>query len=125
MATDDDVDDFLAHYGVKGMRWGRRKRRDDGDGGGLFKRERSADHIKSREIKKKHVSEMSNAELKALTARLQLEKQLSDLSPSKVERGNKAVKDSLNVVNTANAVIGFVNSPAGKMIGSQIRRAMG
>ena len=30
----DDIDDFLAHYGVKGMQWGVRKSRDSGSGGG-------------------------------------------------------------------------------------------
>lgn len=32
--TIDDVDDFLAHYGVKGMSWGKRKARDTGGSGG-------------------------------------------------------------------------------------------
>ena len=31
MATDDRVEDFLAHHGVKGMHWGVRKERDSGE----------------------------------------------------------------------------------------------
>ncbi len=25
MVTDEDVDDFIAHFGIKGMKWGQRK----------------------------------------------------------------------------------------------------
>lgn len=59
----------LKHYGILGMRWGRRK------GGSTS----SADHSTAKGLKKKRLSELSNDELKKLTTRMQLEKQYKDL----------------------------------------------
>lgn len=71
----------IKHYGILGMKWGRRKSRQGANP--------SSDHTTSRIIRKKHVSEMSNEELKKLTARLQLEKQLKDLNKTDVSAGQK------------------------------------
>ncbi len=40
MTTFDDVDNYLAHFGVKGMRWGVRKERDESDEASAARRER-------------------------------------------------------------------------------------
>lgn len=74
---------YLAHHGVKGMKWGVRK---DRKGGGLFKRKRvdpetvSDDYRTSRALQKKHISQMSNRELQALNQRIQLEQQYANLT---------------------------------------------
>jgi len=69
----------LKHTGILGMKWGVRK----------SKTPDSADHISTREFKKKKVSQLSTEELRQLATRLQLEKQLKDLSKSKITRGQK------------------------------------
>lgn len=70
------MDNELMHYGVLGMKWGRRKARNTSD-----------DYKKSRSIKKKHVSEMSNQELKQLNERLQLEANYKNLTSRKKKAG--------------------------------------
>ena len=82
--------DELKHWGVLGMKWGRRKDRSSGT--------ESADHITSRTIKRKKLSEMSNEELKTLTTRLQLEKQYADLNKRQVSAGEKLVGNVLSEV---------------------------
>lgn len=91
------VDDFLAHYGVLGMRWGRRK----ADTHSMDKKvnrleakdKRSADYKRKEVLKRKALHEMSNEEIKQLTTRLQLEKQYKDLSDVDLAPGRKFVKD--------------------------------
>lgn len=74
----DDVADFLAHYGVVGMKWGRRR-------SGLVKEGASADATKVNEIHsrvKAHKSTrpLSNKELQDAITRMNLEQQYSKLS---------------------------------------------
>lgn len=115
---------FLAHYGVKGMRWGFRKR-DDGSvvKTGRTAKSRSAneseDHKQAQTLKKKRPSEMSNAELKKLNERMQLEvnyAQLMGKQKTKVSKGQKVVKEMVGVANTARQVAQVVNSPEVKAI---------
>lgn len=114
--------DVLAHYGVKGMKWGRR-RRSDGTvevTGRVAKG--SEDHEKAAVLKKKRVAEMSNAELKQLNERMQLESNYSQLmgkqkgNTSPVAKGQKVVKTVLSTAQTANQVYTTINSPAVKEI---------
>lgn len=86
----------LQHFGILGMKWGRRKSRS----GGVDTS--SEDHRAVSSIKKKRVNEMSNDELKKLTARLQLEKQYSDLTKKETNIGVKIVTDIL--LNTGKQV---------------------
>lgn len=70
----------LRHYGVLGMRWGRR-------------RTPSAEASNTKTLlKTKKLEELSNDELKAITTRLQLEKQYKDLTKKNVSAGQKAVQ---------------------------------
>jgi hypothetical protein len=78
----------LKHVGVLGMKWGRRKSRSESSAP-------SSDHTTARSLQKKKLSEMSNEDLKKLTARLQLEKQYKDLTKADISGGKKFVADVL------------------------------
>lgn len=110
--TTDRAGEFLEHFGVKGMRWGVRK-----PGTGTpSKRKRSADFDEVKALRKKHPSELSNAELKKLTERMNLEQNYARLvlnNPSKIRQGSKVAKQLIDTANTAYATY---NSPAVKAV---------
>ena len=63
-------------------------------------RNESDDYKESREIKKKHISEMSNAELNKLNKRMELERKYSQLNPSAVEKGLKYAGALVGITGT-------------------------
>ena len=77
MNPEDRVDEYLMHYGVLGMKWGKRKAR--------------ASETSKQAPKKRR---MSNKELQARIKRLKLEKEFAQLtaSPPKTSRVDKLVK---------------------------------
>lgn len=78
----------LQHIGIPGMKWGRRK------GTTVVAKKpvnTSDDHQTKIALKRKKISEMSNAELKKFNERLQLERQYKDLSKKDVSRGQEFV----------------------------------
>src|SRR5690606_15955235 len=92
---------FLAHYGVKGMKWGVRK-----------DRRRSAyskDYARTRRIqnraKKSGVTSLSNKDLKDLNTRIELEKKYRELKnqTSTIKRGESQVNKIIGLVGTATA----------------------
>ena len=97
----------LFHYGVKGMKWGVRKRSQSVDKG-------SDDFKRAKAIGKKRVHEMSNAELKALNERKNLETNYKRLSHNKAQKGEAAVKKVLGAAAMGVSVYNLVKSPAGK-----------
>lgn len=80
----------LIHYGVLGMKWGRRKSRTSGSSDGKIKRK----------LSKKQLRKMSNADLKALNSRLQLEKSYKELKKSDISSGKKWAIGILAVAGT-------------------------
>lgn len=96
MAMSDTAatDEFLAHYGIKGMRWGVRRR----DPSGVAPQ--SSDAVRAREahakLKKHGVDSLSNEELQTLLNRMNLEGQYAQKRPaSKGEKATKFVADIL------------------------------
>lgn len=83
--------DELYHWGVLGMKWGRRKGTTTSSSGGRSSRKSrmSQDAREASAIKKKKVSEMSNAELRKLNERQNLEKNYKSLNPSAISKGAK------------------------------------
>lgn len=106
-------DNELAHYGVPGMKWGRRK------GGSSAPVRVSGDRKASDAIRKKPIESITNKQLKTVNNRLQLEKSYSELSknPNAIDRitkGNNSVKAVLGIGATAIAAYNMANSPAAK-----------
>lgn len=85
----------LQHYGILGMRWGvRRYQNKDGSltaAGRKRKTHISQDAKEAYSLKKKKVSELSNAELKKLNERQNLERNYKNLNPSAISTGVKIV----------------------------------
>lgn len=81
----------LKHYGVLGMKWGRRKEQYN----------TSEDHNRARELEKKHPSEMSNKELRELNDRQQLESNYKRNNPN-------AAKIAITAAAAAAATLGTV-----------------
>jgi hypothetical protein len=92
----DMIGDFIAHFGVKGMKWGVRK-----DRGGSSSHPVSEDAAKARAssavVRKHGTSALSNAELQHLVNRMQLEQQHGRLSTSDVSLGKKIAGELLSV----------------------------
>lgn len=79
--------DYLQHYGVPGMKWGVRKWSED------------AKTVSKLNTKK--ISRLSNAEIRKINERKQLEKQYSQLNPSHIKRGMAFVGAAAVTMNTA------------------------
>jgi hypothetical protein len=92
-------EEFLQHFGVLGMHWGvHRSSKGNASSGSKKTKEDSysEDYKKKVSLKKKKPSQMTNAELKTLNERLQLEKQYKDLTRSETTAGKKFVADILS-----------------------------
>lgn len=96
--------DVLKHVGVLGMHWGKRKAAKSS----RPSKPSSPEHKNKEILKKKKLHEMSNAELKTLNERLQLEKSYKELTKAERSAGKKFVMDFLE--NTAKQVISTVVS---------------
>ena len=112
-------DDVLAHYGIKGMKWGvRRKSSADS----ASKTPVSADAKRSMDIKKQAKNDglktLSNKDLQDFITRKNLEKQYKQLKreTDALDRGNKHIQKALKLGKTLNDVKNFLDSPAGKTI---------
>lgn len=98
-------DGELMHYGVPGMRWGvrRAQRRDARIERKGARKGWSTDTIDVSKIRAKKVKQMSNAELKKLNERNQLEITNRELK-AKQHRGRRAVQSYIKVAGTIAAV---------------------
>lgn len=89
------MNDELYHHGVKGMKWGvRRYQNKDGSLTAAGKKRAknktrgwSKDAKRANAIKKKSVHQMTNAELKELNKRMNLEQEYRRLNPNKIKKG--------------------------------------
>lgn len=137
VAMSDETEKILAHYGVLGMRWGRRK--SEGSSAvevstttapgkkvvakGGQNSPPSSDAIRVAAAKQKAkvstTDSLSTKELQELVNRMNLEQQYNRLTETKgffdkIDKDKKKVDKLLAAGQTANNVVTFLNSPIGK-----------
>lgn len=105
-----NLETILEHHGVKGMKWGVRKRRNESARAKTFGNKGKS--------KGPDVKEIPDKELRDIVNRMNLERQFSSLTktPSTLEKTTKTVGSILAVGATVNSAIAFSRSPAGQAI---------
>lgn len=92
----------LQHYGVLGMKWGRRKSDSKAIGKTRRIKEKdrpgSEDFERVKSIRTKSLKDMSNSEIQTVVNRMNLEQQYSRLNPSAKARGKKMVAEKLGKI---------------------------
>jgi GNAT superfamily N-acetyltransferase len=109
------VDDILQHFGVLGMKWGKRTK---------SRGQSSEDHKNKMTLKSKNVHELSNEQLRTLTNRLQLEKQLRDLNPNHVKKGLNIVKNITTAGTTIAGLYALSKTPLAQATFKGIQKAV-
>ena len=106
--------DVLKHFGILGMKWGKRKAKKATIK--PFKRERVSEDYSTKELlKKKKLPTLTNAEIKRITERLQLERQFKELTKEQMSPGKKFVMDILQNV-AKEAATNFIKKHVNKAI---------
>lgn len=115
--------DFLRHYGILGMHWGRKK----GNTVSVTPSKNSEDHNKKVELKKKKLSEMTNDELRAYTQRMMLEKQYKELSKTELSAGKKFVNGIINTATkgATDAVNNYIKKLASDNVDKLLKKTIG
>lgn len=117
-------DDYLAHHGILGMKWGVRRyqnkdgtltpagRKHYGDGGDDIPDNESIEKKKERIRKSRSAKKLydnadlfTDKELSEAYGRLAVEKKIKDLIPKEKNKGKEFIDKALSVVDTANKVL--------------------
>lgn len=104
------IDDAIAHFGILGMRWGKRKDEPSGD---VSDDKARADEVRS-QIKKNGLQSVKNDDIRALVNRMNLEQNYHTAmgkEPSKFSRGMSAVGKVLTIGGTLQQVYSLMTGP--------------
>lgn len=120
----ESIPDFMAHHGVKGMRWGVRKSEPSGSSSSS-NAHASQDHLEveaHRAKAKEHgVKALSNDDLQKVLTRLDLEQRLKthgdkSSKTTSFDKGHGHIKRIISVGKTINDIHNTVNGPVGKAV---------
>lgn len=122
--TGDLVDDFLEHFGVKGMHWGVRRNRVQGPSSSDAQ---TATQVHEKISQNGGIHALTNKELQDFITRANLEQQYSRLAQQdpNLVKGHNFIKAALGVGQTANNVYNLYNSPLSKKIRKAIEKKRG
>lgn len=96
--NEEDAKAFIEHFGVRGMKWGVRKRSTITP---------SSDYKKTAHLRNRHPAELSNKQIQKINERINLEQNYRRLNPTRVKRGQDKAKlllESAMLATTAFAV---------------------
>jgi ribosomal protein S18 acetylase RimI-like enzyme/2'-5' RNA ligase len=126
--SEDSVSAFLAHYGIKGMKWG--VRRVASESGSSPKPTASSDaklaSAAQTKINSGGIKSASNHEIQLLVNRMNLERQYSQLQTqqkSSLEKGNQLTQKILKTGKTVEDVRRFLETPTGKVVKNTLKGA--
>jgi len=115
-----NIDDFLEHHGVKGMKWGQRKARGSGKAPKRQSTE-AKERDKVRAKRREHgVDALTNREIANHNRRVNLEKSYKTLDPTAIAKGAALVGAGLALGKLGNDAIKFGKSPAGQAIAKSL-----
>lgn len=95
------TDEFLAHYGVQGMKWGVRRNR------AVVKP--SSDKKKAEELRKKGTTALTNKQLKTVNERANLEQNFNRMNPTTRQKGEAQVKAALATFALGLSIFGLTH----------------
>jgi len=101
------VEEFLSHHGVKGQKWGIRN---------AHIRKLSPEHKQAMKLREKHLSELTNQELRTLNDRLNLETNYNRLNPNLIRKGHGKAKEIIALIGTATSLAALLNSDKGRKL---------
>jgi ribosomal protein S18 acetylase RimI-like enzyme/2'-5' RNA ligase len=114
----DATQSVLAHYGVKGMKWGV-TRSDSGSSGGTRSEDARDFEKNNKKIQTHGTKALSNKELQSVLNRMNMENQYHNLASSNrdlVDSGHDQVKKILKIGKTVEEARKFLNTPTGQAI---------
>ena len=126
---DDRIDRTLAHFGIRGMKWGvRRFQNPDGTltpaGKERYRKKGySEDYITARSLKGKGYKKLSDRELSRVVKRLDLEKRYRELSAKEYTKGLEVAKAILSAGTTIAGIYKLTQSPLGKAIQKRLTKS--
>lgn len=118
------VDDFLEHFGVKGMRWGVRRNRSQGPASSDA---RNAAQVRAKIGQNGGTHSLTNKELQDFITRANLEQQYGRLTQQdpKLVKGHNFIKSAIGLGQTANNVYNLYNSPLSKELRKLLEQKRG
>lgn len=112
-----DLDAILEHYGVKGMKWGVRKRRSEGDRAKTFGSGRTR-------FKDKKVKDLDDEEINRRIKRMELEQRYDNLNKSTVKSGKDYASGILS--NSGKSAAGAaVGTGVSFLVGRALKKRFG
>lgn len=122
-----NVEDFIKHHGVRGMKWGVRRARGTAT-------TTSSDYKKTAPLRTKKAHELTNKQLEAVNKRANLEKNFKQLHPSAPGKSKQVLKtlttgkavaaEILGTAGMATAAYNFYHSSAGKAAKAAVKEIL-
>lgn len=111
----DQYSNYLMHHGIKGMKWGVRKKQTSVKKRTTRRKKRqdsySRDYLDSKPLRSKSYKQLSTSEMKALNKRLEAESQYRRLNPKGFDKGMAIAKKAITIGGTAAGIYALSKNP--------------